>query len=409
MNILIPNATGPSNPGDQAMLYTLLEILEKAVSDLQLTIHTTNSTSYYNLKYQVRPTFLEYIFLIQKSFIHKISSLLQCGFILLLLLLSPFLVKHLIKRRSVLGKMMWDYFDSDYVVFVGGGYFRSKRGISQSINILLLLIPLLICKRTQKKFVVAPISFGPFAYRWQERLCAYFLADATLVAAREDISFNILRKYNVRNLYSSTDHALFIPKKQLSFHEELLVGYTIRNWYDYLKQDALELAYSEALSRIYHRKKIVIQPIVQVTTPDFPKEDDLAPTKRVVALLRKNDVKSKPIMIIKSLSHAQRVYGNLDLLVGMRMHSNIIAAVQEVPFVAIAYEHKTRGIARTLGLESIALDSQDVTPNKLEKLIDAVLSKRLYYKNILKRNLENLRTIEENFWIDLFISLNNKS
>jgi colanic acid/amylovoran biosynthesis protein len=96
----------------------------------------------------------------------------------------------------------------------------------------------------------------------------------------------------------------------------------------------------------------------------------------VIAQLKKLNAGVLPIIKIKSVSHAKKVYGQLDLLVGMRMHSNILAAVQGVPFVAVSYEYKTEGIARDLQLGSVCIRCEEVNSNNLQKLVKKAFAQR---------------------------------
>jgi colanic acid/amylovoran biosynthesis protein len=54
------------------------------------------------------------------------------------------------------------------------------------------------------------------------------------------------------------------------------------------------------------------------------------------------------------------LYARLDLLIGTRMHANILAMTRGTPVVAIAYEHKTVGIMQMMALSEYALDIADI-------------------------------------------------
>jgi polysaccharide pyruvyl transferase WcaK-like protein len=56
------------------------------------------------------------------------------------------------------------------------------------------------------------------------------------------------------------------------------------------------------------------------------------------------------------------VIGGADLLVSMRLHALIFAACGGVPFLALAYARKVRGLARTLGAERWLVEVENRMP-----------------------------------------------
>lgn len=68
-------------------------------------------------------------------------------------------------------------------------------------------------------------------------------------------------------------------------------------------------------------------------------------------------------------SDLQALYAELRLLVGTRMHANILALGVGVPVVGIAYEPKTAGILEQLGLGDWAIPIDAVDDGRLERLV----------------------------------------
>ena len=62
MNILIPNATGPTNLGDHTMLEVLLDLIESTKGKKKLMIHTKNP-ELYERKYAriIAPSIYHYV------------------------------------------------------------------------------------------------------------------------------------------------------------------------------------------------------------------------------------------------------------------------------------------------------------------------------------------------------------
>jgi colanic acid/amylovoran biosynthesis protein len=64
------------------------------------------------------------------------------------------------------------------------------------------------------------------------------------------------------------------------------------------------------------------------------------------------------------------LYGGFDLFIGVRMHANIFALSAGVPTVAIAYEPKTEGIMKQLGLGEFAIGIRQLETQGLLALLN---------------------------------------
>ena len=104
---------------------------------------------------------------------------------------------------------------------------------------------------------------------------------------------------------------------------------------------------------------------------------------------------------IVDLKSAFKVYGEIDLLLGMRMHSNILAATQSTPFAAIAYEYKTEGISKQLSMEKYCIRCENVNESRLIKILLEVHANRSRIKNQLRKAVKTIQVTEMNRWNSL--------
>lgn len=398
--ILIPNATGPTNIGDHAMLQVLLDLIEaSSLNKKKIVIHTKNPELYEkSFRYELSPSIYQYVVLDNRSPLvqgHRIAKV----FIYLLAIKIGYMPLVEARKSDALVKLMQDYTSASVIIFTGGGYLRSRGGLKQSLNLLLQLLPFVVAKIVGSRVIVAPNSFGPFAYNWQLKLTARSLNGCDVVAVREEKSYQLLKSRGVKNLLLLSDLALLIKKSKNHYKKNKTVGFTIRNWLrDRTQQDKLENSYAQALMRLSKRTSATIQPIIQVASTDFPFEDDKESVQRVYNLFHDSDVPVSIPIKIKSVSHAAKVYGSLDLLLGMRMHSNILAAVQGTPFVAISYEHKTEGIAKQIAMEKYCISCKKVNEDSLYRLLVSAYRNRSQISNRLKATVESLRVDDMSQW-----------
>lgn len=394
----IPNATSARNIGDAAMLESLVKLIKKTNSSAMIRIQSSEPSTYSaGIGHSLKPTLYYWAVFESKSWITRLYRLYLLFSAYMGLRYSlPFLVSQ--KLRILLE----DYAKADTIIFVGGGYIRSKKGLTQSLNVIMHLFPFVLARCFPARRIVAPISIGPFAYRWQAHLAAYCLQDCDCLAVRERYSYEMIKPYQPAQLVLSYDHALLIRRisKQNAQTKKIKIGFTIRPWLDSKAQTKLEEAYVSALVWLSKEKRIVIQPIIQVDAPQFG-EGDREVTNRVVYRLIQEGLTVLAPINIKSVSHARRVYAKLSLLLGMRMHSNILAATQGVPFVAISYEYKTQGIAYDLGLEDYCIPCTDVDAVRLFSLLHRAVQNRNRLKRLINKQLLKIQAKEETQWLKL--------
>lgn len=385
IRFLIPNVTSAKNIGDVAMLEVLMDLIRSAHPEAEIFLQSSEpQTHTYPTVKSIRPSLYYWAVFEHDQLLTRFFRVLRlCILVVGVYVHAPQLIKLATFKSNELAKLVQDFTRADVIVFVGGGYLRSKKGLSQSLNALMNLLPFGLAHYSRAKKIVAPISIGPFAQNWQKWLTAQVMKNFDVVAVRERYSFATIEPSGIKNLIRKSDHALLVKSnRKINKKSNPVIGFTIRQWMKDQDQAKLEDAYAIALAT--HAKKTAskIQPIVQVDAPKFG-EGDGQVTERVVKLLQKLDAPVLPTIQVKSVSHAKAVYGQLDLLVGMRMHSNILAAVQGVPFVAVSYEYKTEGIARDLQLGSVCIRCEDVTTTKMQNL----LKKAFIHKNRLAKQM----------------------
>jgi colanic acid/amylovoran biosynthesis protein len=84
------------------------------------------------------------------------------------------------------------------------------------------------------------------------------------------------------------------------------------------------------------------------------------------------------------------LYGQLTLLVGTRMHANILALCAGTPVVAISYERKTDGIMQRLGLSGYVVDINEVE-GQLQDRVSVALANSTAYRATLADVIPKIR------------------
>ena len=90
-------------------------------------------------------------------------------------------------------------------------------------------------------------------------------------------------------------------------------------------------------------------------------------------------IKNKKIFTISSVKSSEgvkKLIAEAKFAICTRMHSAIFSTIVKTPFITIAYEHKTEGFLKLLGLEKWNIDIQDFSFIKLKEKFDDLLKNR---------------------------------
>lgn len=400
MKILIPNASSPKNIGDLSMLVVLTKLIKTSIPKSQIVIHSYDHRLHSHKDFGIlRYSLHSWAVFINKSVIQRMYRL----FLLFLLYVIYKLYKPAFQSLKGVGLLIKDYKNAQMIVFAPGGYFRTKKGLRQSLNLFMQLVPFIFSKLFYAKKIVAPISFGPFAFKWQEKLSAKILSGMDLVSVRERISYEKLKRYNTKNLILASDLALLSDdmSRAVIKDKKFIIGFTIRNWLSKKEQHDFEEEVISAIHKFATETGALVQPIVHVDAPEYG-DDDLDRTQKIVNALRMRGIKTANIRVNTNLSQTFSNLKILDMMLGMRMHSNILAAVLGIPFVAIAYEPKTTGVAESLGMKRYCLDCREVNSISLYKLLLKAHKSRRILRRQIQNKLKFIKNTQGQLWNDLF-------
>ncbi len=268
---------------------------------------------------------------------------------------------------------------SDLVISVPGGYLLAPK---QSDDWWLSHIPTFeLAAQLGKSIVLGPCSLGPFHEVHKER-ARRLLALPQVIMVREDRSRELSLELGIdpNRLLPSPDLAFAHNPQALSAlgkqsmndfeifrNHKPTVGVSVRahHFPGYSNPKQMFEKYlnsvSDALLAIQSESDASICVFSQT-------EEDLPISLLLMERLRAKGACAKLFPTALSPSDLQRLYGQLDMLIGTRMHANILALCQGTPVVGIAYEPKTLGILESLGLGNWGIWIHDVGDGNLLKL-----------------------------------------
>lgn len=292
---------------------------------------------------------------------------------------------------------------ADLAVSVPGGYLMAPtRGAYWWLS---HFCALWACIATRTPLVLAPCSIGPFVRRYRP-LARRLLSRVDLIVLRESRSLEFLRELGVddRRILLGADMGFaYRPETRAAppKRDRPAVGLSVRRW-DFPGQadpSALWDAYVNSMSRLVDwlvtdlQVKVVFVPQAVGAGGDDPV---------VSRLVRERSLHSRDVDVLQEdldLADLRSLYQSLDLLVGTRMHANLLAMTAGVPVVAIAYEVKTQGIMEQLGMDRYVMDIGRLRTDELIALVAEAWHRRQALREHIRRRMAPLRR-QALAWLD---------
>lgn len=268
---------------------------------------------------------------------------------------------------------------SDIVISGGGGLLQDSTSFK---SLLYYAGILLIGKALRKKTVVFAQGVGPLKRKISRFLLRIAFEGAQLATVRDEESKKIAVSCGVKkNIHVTADLAFLFGQpvsssdSQRSSVTVLLKGLSSREYKEKLKS---VLTYIKDLSK----GEVILVPM-------YPEQD-----KNIcLELAEECEVNfAGELTLYELLTEVSKSYA----ILGMRYHSLVLAIMNGVPFVAVAYDPKVKHLSRAVGMKCFEID--ELSSDEFRKAFKELLENREALSNMLKARFEELRnSAEENF------------
>lgn len=403
LNVLLINVHSCFNAGDAALTEVALKQLYEHFPGSQITLVMNDPQSYLGDE-QTVVSFLTWVYRHGRRQAMRFLWLILISFVLVLAY-RLFRRVIILPIHKELYKTLQAFLDADFVVGAPGGYFFSY-GSGNALIVLIYTMALAIL--SGKPLYLLPQSIGPFNHRRERLLARWLLPRARVVMLREEVSLDNLAAYGfpISNCHLLPDMAFaFEGDTQISAQEWLrsqgvdprpnrpMLGVTVVDWEaqypGFDKQEQYEVAIAATIRHFAQVYNGVVFFFPQSWGPT-PMEDDRLPARRVAN--RVSDLGSSVLVVESPLlpSLLKAVFGEMDIFIGTRMHSNIFAMSQGVPLIAIGYLHKTLGIARTAGIERWVIGIDHIDDELLIERLTHLWAERDQVRAHLEKSTQTL-------------------
>lgn len=296
------------------------------------------------------------------------------------------------------------YLNCNCILSVGGAFINDNYRPA----ILGRLFNLYFAKLLGKPVIIYAQSIGPFNTKKYKTLAHIVLNRADLILLRDHESKKVLDKIGVTAplIHVTADAAFLLHPydpdvgkdllRQECFdikNEKLKVSISVRKWSFYEQnnirgheQYILTIA-AVADYLIETKNAEVIFASTCTGFGGYPNDD------RIVAHEVVNNMRNDAKILCGEYSPRQlsSIYGNMDIHIGTRMHSNILAMLSGTPVVAIQYEFKTSGLMDSIGLNDFVLDVNHIDSESLIRLVEKAISEKHWIIQQIFKKLPELK------------------
>jgi polysaccharide pyruvyl transferase CsaB len=275
--------------------------------------------------------------------------------------------------------------DCDLFISGGGSLLQDVTGWK---SILFYLGQVYLAQLLGKPTVLYAQGIGPVNINFNRRLICFVTNRAKLITVRDQDSRQLLFDYGVsRELIKTTIDPVFaLADREWSRGKVLLeregidttqplIGISVRPWAGngYLVALARTADYLTTITG----GKVIIIPMYH--EQDYPVGQELLELMQEEAFLLEQIY--TPLEMLE-------IFSELELLIGVRLHSLIFAAIHSVPFIALNYDPKIESFIREIGVNS-RVNIDEIEEGVLKRICATVWNKRKQFTGILtlKRNL----------------------
>ncbi|CVK19481.1 MULTISPECIES: polysaccharide pyruvyl transferase CsaB [Sporomusa] len=318
-DIVVSGYYGFGNAGDEAMLAAMIEALTDIEPNVQITVISGNPD---DTKRR-----------------HGVCAVYRLNY--------PEIVKALAKSRLLIS---------------GGG--SLLQDVTSDRSLYYYLSIMMLAKKLNKPVMLYAQGIGPVQGTLAQSAMRYIGNMVDLITVRDDGSYEELKrlKVTVPPIYVTADPVLAmhpvdrqIGRSILRKHGQEgvapLIGISVREWKEWGH-------FKQVLS---HAADRMIEELgVRVVFIPMQCPDDLGVSQKIAGRMKN---KAEVLPGEYTTSELLSLVGNLDLLIGIRLHALIFAAVMHVPMAGISYDPKIDRFLETIGerhvgtLKTVTTDS----------------------------------------------------
>lgn len=282
----------------------------------------------------------------------------------------------------------------DLLISGGGSLLQD---VTSRKSILYYLFIMRIAQLLGKKFFIYSQGIGPIVSKWNCRLTARVLSGASGIVVRDIASKELLVRIGVpeKRIAVTADPVLRIKKADLNsgaeilkkegFHNEdgrVVCGFAV-------KERRLDSGFLQELC--ISAERLVRERNCRVVLIPFHFSEDMPAIELMEEYLAQKGL-AEQVCAVKHKYLTEEmlsIIGNMDVLVGVRLHALIHAAIMEVPMIGISYDPKINSFLHSIGMKAMC-SIYDFKNEFFMEEFDKTLANREKIQEMVRAHVEEL-------------------
>ena len=266
-------------------------------------------------------------------------------------------------NRNAWPEIFYKIAGTDLLISGGGTLFQNA---TRGRSLLYYLGIVWLAKLMRKKVIIFAQGFGPLNGSIYQSLTSYVLNKVDSITLRDEVSKTAMQKIGINQpeikVTADPSFSLAVPGKEIGTKILQLEG---------VVTDRPRLGIALRANPANQQLIPVIDWLVKqynyypVFLP-FKCPDDVEAAQTLQKELK---VPSTLIFRVCTVEEMLSLVGNMDILIGMRLHSLIFAAMNAVPMVGLSYDPKVEAFMQSIGQPCVKLDEMERLEKKLEEVI----------------------------------------
>jgi len=280
--------------------------------------------------------------------------------------------------------------EADLVIIGGGGIFHDYMGLSldgfltdNHWGVSFFAGPAMMALLRAKPLMLYAVGVGPLFSDHAKALTKLACDAAIAITVRDAASKQVLESIGVapERIEVTTDPAFAFPSIcpaaancPATIGPSPRVAVVLRPWHIGTSQAFWEREVAAGLE-LFRRRRGGSLTFIPFEFPTSNSENDLTIARKVSSLLSEQDnVTISEIEL--SPQQAQLLLAGCDLVVGMRLHSLILAMQARVPIVSLSYDNKVDQVMELTGMRDFRIDVRSIDATALAATMAAAIDAR---------------------------------
>jgi polysaccharide pyruvyl transferase CsaB len=289
-------------------------------------------------------------------------------------------VRAIHSRRSSHWRRGLEIFSSSVFLLGGGGLLKDYGESPDSLAGW--LGNLTLAQRLKRSTALACVGVENIRFEDTRNRLRDVLEGVDDLTVRDGASLEILRDIGIqREIHVAADPALLLAEtvetRRLDSRRPLQVMVSVRHWFSKGAFVEDEVRFARALESLASALRSVVNSrnaeVVLVPLRTARHDNDVAIADRVASMMACPE-RTRVLRDTPAVSTFIDMIDGCDLLVGMRLHSLILAATRGVPMVGLSYMPKVSRFMDSIGQTRFCMSLETVSPEQLIELMDVSIT-----------------------------------